>query len=245
MARLHKAPKPKDHSAQPGFDTVFEDLFGLNVRGLKTIWRLIVRPDVVFKAARHPKWLETYTPSIRLVFFLVTLSVVTRFVWASEGGYVFEQMAERLALRTGGPLPQEDVRSIVERTLIAFPFISMASTIFFALMLNIWGKGTSLVLRLRYYFLAVTPGIVIGNFYILLYGLTPSEGGLTIFYIALSIAALPIGFAADMSTTYRSGVAGVTRFGKLWRATLLAIVNLVNVVFANALSQGYEVLLLR
>jgi len=245
MAVLHKTPKPKVHSAQPGFDTVFEDIFGLNVRGLKTIWRLIVRPDVVFKAARHPKWLEAYTPSIRLVFFLVTLSVVTRFIWASEGGYVFEQMAERLALRTGGPLPQEDVRGIVESTLIAFPFISMAAAIFFALTLNIWGKDASLALRLRFYFLAITPGIVIYNFYILLYGFAPSGDGLTSFYIALSVVALPIIFCTDMSTTYRSGVAGVTRFGKLWRAALLAIVNLVNVVFANALSQGYEVLLLR
>ena len=136
------------------------------------------------------------------------------------------------------------MRSIIERTLITFPFIAIILSVFFALTLNIWGKGVSLALRLRYFFLAVTPGIVIANFYILLYGFVPSEGNLTAFYVALTIVAFPAGIAADMITTYRSGIAGITRFGKLWRAALLAIVNLINVVTANAVSQGYEILLL-
>ena len=124
-----------------GVDAVIEDVFGLNLRGLRTIWAMFIHPHRVFSAARDEKWRGLFTPSIRLAFFLVTLSVVTRYIWAYEGSYFYETTARGFAATQSGQsgaMTREDIKSLIETSLIAFPFIYIIVS---ALTASITGFG--------------------------------------------------------------------------------------------------------
>ena len=56
-------------SRKVGGDDLIEDMFGLNLRGLKTLWVMFASPRKGYEAARSPDWMDrSYTPSIRLLF---------------------------------------------------------------------------------------------------------------------------------------------------------------------------------
>ena len=44
-----------------GLDDFLEDMFGMNIRGFKTIWVLLTRPKLYFIAAKTPDWHARYT----------------------------------------------------------------------------------------------------------------------------------------------------------------------------------------
>ena len=70
--------------AQPGLNDMAEDIFGLSLRGLSTIWETITKPAIVFTAARTPDWNQRYTPSLRLVTSIIAVMMLLRIFWAAR-----------------------------------------------------------------------------------------------------------------------------------------------------------------
>lgn len=66
MSDNNSNSKQKQSADGLGVDDLVEDIFGLNWRGLKTIWTLFTRPALYFEAAKTPKWQDRYTPSFRV-----------------------------------------------------------------------------------------------------------------------------------------------------------------------------------
>ena len=62
-------------------DALAEDLFGLNVRGLRSVRTLWARPKRYFAAARSLDWNGTYTPSIRLYLSFFALYSLLKVWW--------------------------------------------------------------------------------------------------------------------------------------------------------------------
>jgi len=74
-------------------ESVVEDLFGLNLRGLRSIAKLWVRPRDYFTAAKAVNWNDTFTPSIRLWLFFFALFSAFKFLWVGNGEGMIEAFA--------------------------------------------------------------------------------------------------------------------------------------------------------
>ncbi|MEO1189934.1 MAG: hypothetical protein AAFW60_12770, partial [Pseudomonadota bacterium] len=49
---------------EPKLDSLIEDIFGLNVQGLRTLGGLFVSTKSVFESARVSDWRRKYTPTM-------------------------------------------------------------------------------------------------------------------------------------------------------------------------------------
>ena len=76
-----------------GFDNLLEDIFGLNIRALKTIGVLFKSPGKYFKAAKTPDWTDRYTPSFRVWFGLMAMLVALKFLYTTEANIMIDAYA--------------------------------------------------------------------------------------------------------------------------------------------------------
>ncbi len=218
-----------------GFDDLSEDIFGLSVRAFHTLIMIFRNPKHAFDAARKPDWgNRQYTPSIRLVFSVMALLTAVRFLWAGDTSILYETVkfsvddsiqfaseAERLAY----------LDELLDAFVVAFTPTFMACHIIAALLLRIWGKGASFALRLRFYFLGLLPGTLFSLFSVV--GMSHLHLGLWAAYGLISIIAI---FALDFMTVMRGGVAGETRFAKIWRSILFGLTSLAVSIATNIVS---------
>ena len=95
--------KPDD-PAPLRIDTVAEDIFGLNLRGLRSIGVLWRSPKLYFDSARHMNWRDSFTPSIRLWLFFFALLSFFKFWWVGSSDGMIEAYANGFA-QAELPLP--------------------------------------------------------------------------------------------------------------------------------------------
>ncbi len=147
-------------------DALVEDLFGLNLKGLKTLRDLFFRPRRLFESARIPDWNEAYTPTVRLSFSLITLFTLLSFFWAAEDGPFYQsllaQTQEANVDNPEAPPADEIVSSYFAAYSFVYPFAYMAVHGLLASVLFVWGKGTYWVVRVRLYFALLSTALVFG-----------------------------------------------------------------------------------
>ena len=59
-------PTGKQQVDGPGFDSLVHDVFGLNIRGVRTVWDTTFRPSRTFSAARSADWLGTVSSGLEI-----------------------------------------------------------------------------------------------------------------------------------------------------------------------------------
>ncbi|GGY52627.1 hypothetical protein [Parvularcula lutaonensis] len=219
---------------QLGLDSFVEDLFGLNIRGLGTIRDLLVRPKAVFEAARSPDWEERYTPSIRLVFSILTVMAFFSFIWAGDDSPMVQAMIEGLLASSDetGRTEQEAVdiaNRIVALYAASIPFVYIICHGLVSLVVRVWGKGTPALVRMRLYMLSIVPSM---TFSVLSLFLAPRFGE-SLLYLALSYLTA---MALDAATAYRGGIVGSSSFRRVLKAVLFALVSFVTTAVASALA---------
>jgi len=225
---------------KPRADDFVEDLFGLNVRGLATIKDMFVRPATVFEAARTPNWMGRYTPSIRLLFSVITVMMVFRFIWAGEGSG-FAEMMETTQLNADPDATPEDMEQLSNNYLLAYPVAAMSVFFILSLVTNIWGKGSTLVTRIRLLFLALIP-----NFVLTLFLMIPLSNlkGETFLIAALALAVMMM--VVDFSTVFRGLAPVYAGTQRAWRGVLFAVISFLgqNLTGIAALFGGVRQILL-
>lgn len=164
-----------------GFDSLLEDLFGLNIKGLKTIWTLMVSPAKYFQAAKTREWMDKYTPSFRVWFGIVAITAAFRFVYAGKDSAMLtlytEQMRQMKAaiiegrMKGGGEPadlshvdPEASAMVLLKWTFILSPFLTIFFMSLLAFVYRAWGEKLSYVVRLRYIFAVIITGTVLGFF---------------------------------------------------------------------------------
>ena len=211
-----------------GFNSLLEDLLGLNIRGLTTIRDVVVRPNVVAEAARDNAWLNKYTPSIRLVFFLLSLTSLLRFLWAPEDGVVTAQLNEVFQDRIGDA---ESVAQATDQYMATYgaiyPFLAIGFVVLAASFLRVWGKGTNLALRIRLHLMVLIPSSACSVFSISAFGFFGDASDNRLYL--LTVLSLVGGFLVDCIMAYRCVAAdGITaRLGKTMAFTLITQLFLV------------------
>jgi hypothetical protein len=213
-----------------------EDIFGLSLRGLTTLRDILVRPAKVFEAARAPDWKSRYTPSIRLATSLVALMLLLRFFWAGKESAMFQSVLAQInqLARTGADIPDPATlaTNYFNAWVLVFPVVYLAVHFLFALLLRIWGKEASTVTRLRLYFIALIPGLLVATISLLAIPLAGVENlfALSAAYMGACALAYGLGAYFGLKDVY------IDRTGRLWRALVFVGAALTADTVASLLS---------
>ncbi|GGY54941.1 hypothetical protein [Parvularcula lutaonensis] len=213
----------KKREASLSLDTVLEDLFGLNVRGLKTVAVLWRHPARYFEAARSPDLEDRYTPSIRLWLSFFALYSALKFWWLGGNDGMIEAYAAgfeaaHLVLPEG--MTYRDVgQEAVLGIFGAIPILQIITMVLLTVLFPFWGERTPIALRQRKLFAVIVPSTSLMPVFMTLMMVTPS-GLLTLYGVGLAIVTMLI----DFQTAYRGAICRIGRWAKLWRAALLAFV---------------------
>ena len=204
-------------------DSVAEDLFGLNIRGVQSILAVWWRPREYFAAARTSEWNDKYTPSIRLWLSFFALFSALKYWWfATSAGMVgaFASGFENAGVNLPVDVTYRDIGA--EAALWVFgwvPVVQIISMFAMALIYNAWGERATLALRQRYLFAVMIPSASVMPIFLTIMLLVPPYM-MTAYGILLAVAA----FFIDFQTGFRGGFTEVSRTGRAWRAGLLALI---------------------
>lgn len=170
-------------TAQPqidkiGIDNFLDDLFGMNIKGLKTIWVLLISPAKYFKAAKTPAWLDLYTPSFRVWFGITALSAGMKFLWAGEKAPMRELYADQMQMIVNQAISKAeatgrslDVASfdagasadyLLKLMFLITPFVTIFLVALLAVVYRAWGEKLSYIVRLRNCFAIIITGSAFG-----------------------------------------------------------------------------------
>ena len=224
--------------ARPGFNALLEDVFGLNVRGLRTLRDLYVHPRRVFDSARVIDWANQHTPTIRLTFSLITVYMLLSFFWAADDGPLYQSLfaqLEQAVIQNPDLPPAEDmIEGWFAAYSFSFPFVYMFVHFIAGSLLFVWGKGTSWTTRLRLYFglLAVSMSLSLAVTLLMPF-LTVDQ----LLFYSLSSSLLSI---VAYAVTYGRGMAGIHSGVALWwRAPLVALfIGVTDILIAVMTSIG-------
>lgn len=161
-----------------GSDEFFYDIFGVNLKGLKSIWVLLKSPAEYFDAAREPDWGGDHWPSIRIWLGLMGILVALQFIWASESSEMtamFQALAmsvaegvKTAAAREGHIIlldildPQALGKRAFQIWVLIYPMFFILSMCALAFIFRAWKPAVGFVIRLRYLFAIIVPGSVFG-----------------------------------------------------------------------------------
>lgn len=204
-------------------DRFAEDLFGLNIRGLRSIFALWVHPRKYFTVARTPDWNGLFTPSVRLWLSFFALFSALKFWWIGGNEGMIGAFTSGFA-QAGLPIPDgttyEDVgREAVMWIFSLTPILQIICMFLLALIFPFWGEQTTISLKQRYLFAVIVPSASLMPLFMTIMLFVP-QSALSLY--GLLIAAVT--FLVDFQTGYRGAFTQVTRMGRAWRAGLLALI---------------------
>ena len=217
------AQKPEKPASDLSLDSIAEDLFGLNIRGVKSIYTAWRRPRDYFAAAKSPDWHEKFTPSMRLWLSFFALFSALKFWWfgTNEGMIgAFATGFENAGLALTDGLTYRDVGA--EAVLWVFgwiPILQIVSMIILAMLYRAWGERTTLALRQRYLFIVMIPSASMMPVFLTIMLFVPPSL-ISLYGVFLAFAA----FIIDFQTGYRGGFASASAKGRALRAGILAFV---------------------
>ncbi|MEO0467206.1 MAG: hypothetical protein AAF216_11750 [Pseudomonadota bacterium] len=235
-------PKPTKHPddkvASISLDSMAEDLLGLNIRGLRSVAALWTRPRDYFAAARTPDWNDRFTPSIRLWLSFFALFSALRFWWLGGSQGMIGAYADGFT-QAGLMVPEgmtiEEIG--IEAVFLVFgvvPILQVITMVLLALAWGVWGEKTSITQRQRYLFGVIVPSASLMPIFLTVMMFMP-QSLVTAFGIGLAV----VSFFTDFQTGYRGLFTEVSRFGRIWRATLLsAVIVTLNVLTSLAAQIG-------
>lgn len=208
---------------QPNFDSLIEDVFGLNVRGLKTLGQLFVGPKKVFESARVSDWHSRYTPTLRLTFSIITVFMLLSFFWAAEDGAMYQRilavLEQSAAENPDMPDPTIVLNAYFAAYSFAYPFVYMILHTLIGSLIWLWGPGMGWVTRIRLYFSLLAVGMFFALLTILFIPFVSTE-----MFSLYSLIGMTIGFLA-YSVTYVRGLAGTySTLGLIVRSLVVAVI---------------------
>ncbi|MEL7032726.1 MAG: hypothetical protein AAGL97_01685 [Pseudomonadota bacterium] len=208
---------------RPDLDALVADVFGLNVRGAKTLAHLVTRPAQVFASARVNDWQGRYTPTMRLAFSILTLFSLLSFFWAAEDGVLYQSLRDLFADAFAGQPNTPPVDAFISAMFAGYnflyPFTYMLVHSLIASCVFIWGKGTPWVARIRLYFSVASIGIAMSVLSIVVMPFISTN----LMWVWTSVG-LAAGFLAYIFTYGRGMRDHFSTLGLFGRGIVLAII---------------------
>ena len=221
-------------ASRVGSDEFFYDIFGINIKGLQSIWTLIRRPAEYFEAARLPDWGGDHWPSIRIWMGLMGILIALQFLWASENSEMtamFQMLAMVLAdsfrdaVAADGvtidlsELDRQDLgKQAFKRWVFIYPFFFIGAMCILAFIFRAWKPVASFVIRLRFIFGIIVPASVFGLFTTL--AMVNFSGQI---YILISFISMPAMVILYAITAYRGPFHSYDRGERIGMSIVVAI----------------------
>ncbi len=219
-----------DSKRSPNFDDLLNDLFGLNIRALKTIKTAFINPRALYEAAQTPDWNDTYTPSFRVWFTLMAFTLFFQFFWAGADTVMISQATEQFkatGMTFQDGVTAEDAALLLSKwTFAALPFAYAFSAFLFASIYRVWGQKLTYVERQRFIFISILPNTTFSFF--ALFAMAFASPAYYPLVTALSIAGM---FVLDFITTFRG--AFPKDKNRLLRALAFVVFSMFIVLFVN------------
>ena len=223
---------PLRQTEKVGFDHLADDVFGLSLRGLRTIRDAFLRPAVLFTSAREPNWERRYTPSVRLFTSLIVIILALRFLWAGPGTVVEETFAEQMDILAERYHPifgtRESLDKIINTYFLIYPGAVVTTILAISLATFIWGKGTSWGARVRLFFAAMIPNAALSIVMVSIMGLVPPS-----YMMTTVIVPMFMNFAIDSTTVIRGLKPVFSLPGRIWRGVLFALLSFLSLTLAS------------
>jgi len=215
---------------KPDIDSLLADLFGLNIRGAKTLYDLFRRPKAVFESARVNDWRNRHTPTVRLVFSILTVFSLLSFFWAGEDGVLYQSLESALGDIPDRAFVAQFLPKLFASFVFIYPFVYMLTHSLIGSTVFVWGKGTSWVTRLRLYFGVASVGIAIAVLSNLVMPFVGTAG-----FMSITIGSAALSFIA-YAVTYARGMAATGPQGRrtLRAVSLAIIITLADLIAALA-----------
>ncbi len=222
-----------------GLDNLVEDLFGLNAKAFKSIWRSFSAPVEYAKAARFSNWSEAFTPTVRVWVGLVAFYSALRFFYGSEDGAMTQMYVEMFeqtkAENPDSPFTELDTtllaQSVLKWTFVFFPLIMFPIYGMLAFVFRVWPEKPSFVLRFRYIMLTVLPGTALTALLTILYIFLDTQ--LLTVVMLINIVGIVL---LDTLTAYRGALYTVQRRHRLGLSIVMAILLFVSFTAGSFLS---------
>jgi len=232
-----------DQVAQLSADTITEDLFGLSIRGLRSIATLWVHPKRYFNAAKVPDWQNKYTPSIRIWLAFFAIFSALKFWWIGDNQGMIDAFASGFSdagLLLPSGMTYDDVGREAVLWIFGFtPLTQIVTMVALALVYSAWGEKTTVALRQRYLFAVLVPSTSLMPLFLTVMVFMPSHL-LTPYAIFLAFVT----FVVDFQSGYRGAFSNVSGFSKTWRAGLLALIVVGINVITNIITQIIGILVI-
>ena len=227
-----------------GSDEFFYDIFGINIKGIKSAWTLIRRPTEYFDAARLPDWGGEHWPSVRIWLGLTGILIALQFLWASENSEM-TAMFQSLTLTIGEGFSHSvsergitlDLSVIDKQTLgkqafkrwiFIYPFFFIGMMCILAFIFRAWRPAANFVIRLRYIFGIIVPGSVFGLFITL--AMVNITGQL---YMLISFLSMPVTMVIYAVTAYRGPFLNYATGERLGMSIIIAILIFISLFIAQ------------
>lgn len=148
-------------------EDILEDVFGFNFRSFRTLWDILIRPNIVFRAyAQRDR--DTYTPALRLwIGLTVVLAVITFFF----GGHAEmmtqiisnwpEAQRETVLAQAGGDLT-ELTETYAQAFSVIQPISIVALVSLTVFLTALFDGGKSWVARINITYTVLTAGSIVG-----------------------------------------------------------------------------------
>ena len=170
-----------DNLTEIGREEFLEDVFGFNIRSVRSIWTLIKNPAAYFKAARIPNWQDKFTPSIRLMLGIAAITMALQFFWAKPyGGYVeyyntaYQNALDQGMAAAGHPVDvsqidfRDNIVATLERMNIYYLPLYIIILSLFAWIYRAWGEKLPFIIRQRFVFAIGIPASIFGLIWLIL-----------------------------------------------------------------------------
>lgn len=221
----------EDPDNRGAVDDTLEDAFGVNLRALRTLKDLVIRPNTVFKSyAANDR--VTYTPSIRLFVGLIALQILISVLWGGYGGMLLSQWqqphvdGQALENLFGAPL-----EVVAEHYGNAAPFLHATVVGIFtalsAFLVGAFNKSLGWVARLNITFSVLTGGTIVGLLVMIMAALSD-----TLAYINWTPLIILIAYWIFF-VRGAPGVLAETRLGAALKGALFSFVTMIYVMIAG------------
>ncbi|GLQ23230.1 hypothetical protein GCM10007853_11040 [Algimonas ampicilliniresistens] len=245
MTKMKETSEPKpDTVKRVGFDDFLDDIFGISIKGLKSIWTLIVDPTDYFEAARHGDWQGRFTPALRIWLSIMTIMIALQFIWAADASSYMDSITQiprafvDIQIKQDGANIEalnnynmlDAAKRINTRNMLIYPVIFIAVFLLLSAIFRPWRNGENFVVSQRYIFGVIVPASVLGLTTTVLSYLAPPS-----FYTAYTNIQLVVIGVVYAITAYRGPMRDFEK-DRVGMSIVMALIMLVGIFIAQIIS---------
>lgn len=223
-------------------EDILEDFFGFKFRSFRTLWDILIRPNIVFRAYASRDRV-TYSPALRLWIGLTVILAILTFFFGGQAELMARAIAnwpdaqrEAILAQAGG-----DLEALTEAYAQAYsvlqPITIVALVSWTVFLIALFDGGKSWVARINITYAVLTAGSIVGL----------AMWPFLVRHPELGLWSIPVIWASYSVTMYRGArdVIATSLTGRILKSvafgTLTTVLVMISCIVNTTLSLGYAI----